>query len=113
MMSSGRTSCAWLANRMFSQPSLVLDRRGELNVPDDMAKGMADALEAALHSPGEAGVLERDTVEACIRILRRGSVKLERTPPGARHRHCGGGCETPQEAPEPTTRPWWRRMFGS
>jgi hypothetical protein len=64
-----------------SQPNLVLDRRGELHVPDDMAKGMADALEAALHSPGaEAGVLERDTVEACIRNLRRGNVKLERTP---------------------------------
>ncbi len=73
------------SGQVVSQPNLVLDRRGELNVPDDMAKGMADALEAALHSPEEAGVLERDTVKACIRILRRGNVKLERTPPDARN----------------------------
>ena len=58
---------------------LVLERRGELHVPDYMAKRMADALEAALHSPEDAGVLERETVEGAIGILRRGNVKLERT----------------------------------
>ncbi len=71
MMSSGRTSCAWLANRMFSQPNLVLDRRGELNVPDDMAKGMADALEAT-----------------CIHLERR--VFLSATPWKPASASCGG-----------------------